>query len=69
MYEFLVSGMTCGSCVKSISNAVKSLDAEAEVNVDLKTQKVKVSSGKEQLEIQSSIEEAGYEILEAKKLS
>lgn len=69
MYEFLVSGMTCGSCVKSISNAVKSLDAEAEVNVDLKTQKVKVSSGKKQSEIQSLIEEAGYEILEAKKLS
>ena len=69
MYEFLVSGMTCGSCVKSITNAIKALDTSAQVNVDLSTQKIKVDSKKEQLEIQSSIEEAGYEILEAKKLS
>lgn len=67
MYEFIVSGMTCGSCVKIISNAVKSFDVEAEVNVDLKEQKVKVNSGKKISEIQTLIEEAGYKILEARK--
>ena len=67
MYEFSVSGMTCGSCVKSISNAIKSVDENAVVEVDLKSKKVKVNSVKNQAEIQLTIEEAGYEILEAPK--
>lgn len=69
MYEFLVSGMTCGSCVGSISNAVKAFDPKAEVNVDMKGQKVKVKSLKAQSEIQSTIEEAGYSVLGSKKIS
>lgn len=68
MYEFLVSGMTCGSCVGSISNAVKAFDPKAEVNVDMKGQKVNVKSAKNQDEIQSTIEEAGYSVLSSKNL-
>jgi copper chaperone len=68
MYEFLVSGMTCGSCVGSISNAVKAFDPKAEVNVDMKEQKVHVKSAKNQDEIQSTIEEAGYSVLSSKNL-
>lgn len=64
MYEFKVEGMTCGSCVNSIRNAVKTLDANAEVNVDLKSQKVKVQSEKKKSEIASTIEEAGYSVLD-----
>ncbi|MEA9358488.1 heavy metal-associated domain-containing protein [Bacteriovorax sp. PP10] len=65
MYEFNVEGMTCSSCVNSIRNAVKSLDANAEVNVDLKSQKVKVHSEKKKSEIASIIEEAGYSVLDS----
>lgn len=67
MYEYLVSGMTCSSCVGSITNAVKTSDPRAEVNVDMKEQKVK--SLNSQIEIQSSIEEAGYSVLSSKKIS
>ena len=38
-----VSGMTCGSCVKHVTNALKPLDGVQEVSVDLATGKVKVT--------------------------
>jgi copper chaperone CopZ len=38
-----VSGMTCGSCVKHVTNALKPLDGVEDVAVDLATGKVKVT--------------------------
>lgn len=38
-----VSGMTCGSCVKHVTNALKPLDGVEDVSVDLATRKVKVT--------------------------
>jgi len=35
MYEIKVTGMTCGGCVKSITNALKAFDSKADVDVDL----------------------------------
>lgn len=65
MYEFKVTGMTCGGCVKSVSNALKEFDPTSEVNVDLKEQKVKVKSGKSIDEIKATIEEAGYSVIKS----
>ncbi|AUN97656.1 hypothetical protein C0V70_05910 [Bacteriovorax stolpii] len=69
MYEIKVSGMTCGGCVRSVTNALKSLDSKANVNIDLKSQLVTVESEKGQDDIVSAIEEAGYTIVETKKLN
>ncbi|MGE0762968.1 MAG: heavy-metal-associated domain-containing protein [Bdellovibrionales bacterium] len=68
MYEIKVSGMTCGSCANSMSYALKSIDPNVEVSVDLKSQTVKVKSNREQTEITALIEEAGYPVLGARKL-
>lgn len=68
MYEIKVSGMTCGGCVRSVTTALKSLDSNATVDVNLKSQLVTVESEKGQDEIVSAIEEAGYTIVETKKL-
>lgn len=38
-----VSGMTCGSCVKHVTNVLKPLDGVEDVSVDLATGKVKVT--------------------------
>jgi copper chaperone len=38
-----VSGMTCGSCVKHVTNALKPLDGVEDVSVDLAAGKVKVT--------------------------
>lgn len=66
MYEIKVSGMTCGGCVNSVTKALKSLDSEAKVNVDLKEQLVKIESAKAKSEILETIEDAGYSVLDVK---
>ena len=35
MIELRVEGMTCGHCVSAVTRAVKALDPEAHVQVDL----------------------------------
>lgn len=66
MYEIKVSGITCGGCVNSVTNALKTLDAKADVSVDLATQTVRVKSDKTQTEINATIEDAGYSIVDSK---
>jgi copper chaperone len=64
MKEFKVDGMTCQGCVKSVTNAIKAIDENAEVSVDLGTKIVNVLSAKTEKEIRDSIEDAGYDIIE-----
>lgn len=66
MKVFKVDGMTCQGCVKSVTNAIKTLDDKAVVTIDLATKMVNVNSEKSVKEISDSIEDAGYDILEAK---
>jgi copper chaperone len=63
MIEFQVSGMSCGGCVASVTRAVKSVDAGAEVNADLASQKVSVASGVPAEQLKAAIENAGYDVL------
>ncbi len=63
MVEFQVSGMSCGGCVASITRAVKSVDAAAEVSADLPSQRVKVASVAQTTQIRAAIENAGYDVL------
>ncbi len=46
MQTFDVSGMTCGHCVRAVTEAVRGVDPAAVVEVDLKTGKVTVRDGK-----------------------
>ena len=38
-----IEGMTCASCVKAVERATKKLDGITEANVNLATEKLKVS--------------------------
>lgn len=69
MYEVKVSGMTCGSCASAITHALKTIDPKVKVSVDLQTQIVRVESDKNEKEITTLIEEAGYPVSESKKMS
>jgi len=42
MLRFQVQGMTCGHCVQSVTKAVHSVDAKAQVQVDLAGKRVSV---------------------------
>jgi copper chaperone len=60
--DFQVQGMTCGHCVKAVTQAVQTLDPQAQVQVDLPTGKVQVQSGQDRAAIARAIEDEGYKV-------
>lgn len=58
---FDVKGMTCAHCVKTVASAVRELDPQAHVEVDLAGGTVQVESGQPVKAILDAITEAGYE--------
>ncbi|WP_147482136.1 heavy-metal-associated domain-containing protein, partial [Pseudomonas syringae] len=44
MQLFTVQGMTCGHCVRAVTEAIKNDDPAAEVQVELASKQVKVQS-------------------------
>lgn len=61
MIAFQVKDMTCGHCVSTITQAVKALDQDAQVQIDLPTQKVQIESRTANAQaLAHAIEEAGY---------
>ncbi|MNO66576.1 Copper chaperone CopZ [compost metagenome] len=61
MEIFKVKGMSCGHCVRAITQAVQARDAAAEVQVDLAGGEVRVSSRLEPAAVLEAIREEGYE--------
>lgn len=62
MVELKVFGMTCGGCVRSVTNAVHGVAPDANVSVDLAAKRVSVETDAEAAMIARAIEEAGYEV-------
>jgi copper chaperone len=63
MMEFEVGGMTCKHCIAAVTSAVKSLDANGSVSVDLRTGQVRVESSQPRDAIRAAIVEAGYSVV------
>ena len=59
---FQVQGMSCGHCVEMVTQAVKGVDPQAEVKVDLASGKVEVRSGSDPQALARAIEEEGYRV-------
>ena len=62
MQVFNVQGMSCGHCVKAITNAVQAKDPAASVRVDLAAQEVGVESALSADQVIEAIREEGYEV-------
>lgn len=62
MYELQVENMSCGHCVGAVTRAVRALDPQAQVDVDLAAGTVKVESGVQLASISAAIAEAGYPV-------
>ncbi|MBN8750720.1 MAG: heavy-metal-associated domain-containing protein [Variovorax sp.] len=60
MHEFEVQSMTCGHCVSMVTRAVKGLDSQAKVDVDLPTKKVRVETSEDRDTVAATLAEAGY---------
>ena len=61
MMNFEVQDMSCGHCVGAITKAVKALDPDAVVTVDLSAKRVQVESlAADARAVKSAIAEAGF---------
>jgi copper chaperone len=57
--------MTCGHCVSAVTRAVKTVDPEANVQVDLGTGRVRVDGRSSADALGKAIAEAGYPAMPA----
>lgn len=62
MIDFTVQGMTCGGCVRGVTNALHRVDADAVVNVDLPSKTVSVSSTADIQQLKQAIDKAGFSV-------
>ena len=60
MFTLQVKDMTCGHCVRSITEAVTGIDHDAKVDIDLQKQLVAVQSRATLDAVSRAIQEAGY---------
>jgi copper chaperone len=61
VFRYSVPDMTCGHCAQAIEKAVKGLDPQAEVAVDLTRKEVTVQSTAKESQLGDTIRSAGYE--------
>ena len=57
---FHIENMTCGGCVRRVTQAIQALDPAAQVKAEPTTRKVVVSSSRSAGEIEAVLAQAGY---------
>lgn len=62
MVELNVKGMMCGGCASSVEKAIKRVDADAAVKIDLASGKVSIDTKADAKSLGDAIEAAGYEV-------
>jgi copper chaperone len=58
--ELKVNDMTCGHCVKTITQSVAFVDPNAKVQADLETKRVRIESTHSAAELTRALADAGY---------
>ncbi len=61
MIDLQIPNMTCGHCVRAVTEAVKAVDPAAKVVVDLPSHKVQVETSAPREAVVARLAEAGYE--------
>ena len=59
---FTVTGMTCGHCEKAVTQAIKTVDPQAQVRIDRQQNQVEVESAQPRDAIARAIAEEGYQV-------
>lgn len=60
MIELTLPDMTCGHCVRTVTETVRKLDAQARVDADLPTHRVRIESSRSAEELSVALAEEGY---------
>ncbi len=60
MIELELPTMTCGHCVRTVTETVRAVDAQAKVDIDLPAQRVRIESQQPQEAFERALTEEGY---------
>ena len=63
-HAFTVTGMSCQHCVRAVTQAVRALDPDATVRVDLDAQRVEIESSRPRTELAQAIRNEGYTVID-----
>ncbi|MDT7928934.1 MULTISPECIES: heavy-metal-associated domain-containing protein [unclassified Tepidimonas] len=63
-HAFTVTGMSCQHCVRAVTQAVRALDPDATVRVDLDAQRVEIESSRPRTELAQAIRDEGYTVID-----
>ena len=62
MSTFHVPDIHCAACIRSLTGAVRDLDAQATLQADLQTKQVIVQTAATDAEVTAAFEEAGFSV-------
>ena len=57
-----VEGMSCGHCIRAVTNAIQGLDQAAKVEVDLATKRVVAQTSLPRADLVRAVEEEGFSV-------
>lgn len=60
MIEFNLPDMTCGHCVRTVTETVRRVDAAAKLDIDLPSQRVRIESAQPAERFTAALAEEGY---------
>ncbi|TAK48821.1 MAG: copper chaperone [Betaproteobacteria bacterium] len=60
MIELTVKDMTCGHCVSTVTKALKAVDPQASVEVDLASKRVRVETQRPLEALTQALQQAGF---------
>ena len=63
-HVFTVTGMSCQHCVRAVTQAIRALDPDATVRVDLDAQRVEIESSRPRTELAQAIRDEGYTVID-----
>lgn len=58
--QFNIDNMTCGGCARSVTKAIRAVDADAQVKADPSSRLIEVESSAPQVQIEAALREAGF---------
>ncbi len=64
MYRFQVDGISCSKCVATITDAIRKIDQQAEINASIENQEVDVETSLPPHVVERAIVDAGYPVRE-----
>jgi copper chaperone len=62
MLEFDIAALSCGHCVRAVTETVHELDPDAQVDVDLARKHVNVRTTADRATVAAALADAGYPV-------